>query len=695
MNTREFIRKKFVFLVATANQAFHSVEISKLFATNEVECSFITLDNIYGQSGASYLSERSISSLQINECGQVEDWCAMSRTERAPHLEKITQWAHSHLSDPEMAVLFVGYDVGDVEQILIRTAERYGIKTVRYQDGIQNLTRKKPDNPLEGPALYPAMPCEGGCDLYLLWSNALAQEFDEKGLGGLAVPVGSLKHDRLAVIPHYSSRRSENEIVVGLAGQPLADYGFAMPQHEIALYEHIMNAVLRRPENRIIFRPHPESKMANSFARVFEHYGERVRIEAKDSLETFLSKIDALVTITSTVAIDAASVGIPAYRLQYLLHETSLELFEVCDRRYSRAFQHTDFPFSQFEPLAKKSNNQVQAFLNTPDGKAKDRIQQAVSSLPKAPSRSADHAVTAIIDTDGIDPMPTIMSTYRNLGAHDRIFLVDRSSNLFTSRFLAEHPMFSWLEVIEAKGRNPGDALKEAVKKTNTPFLLRITAGTHLFPESFEKLLTSLSTSQPTTEAVSAWFFGRNECEAAEGVVEIPEHLSLENLQQFQSYQMTSYCYLTKTETFSQCDFVQSPNPDISFIQAQAKSQALSIHQAPLFATPIFHESNFALNLQHYQRRFPPQKETVLVASTDSAERILDLMRTGDYSAALSILEHHYPDTTKTPTEVLYMRAVLLAKKEKLDESIHSLEVLLSREPDHQEAKTLLSGLRM
>ncbi|MCB0329565.1 MAG: hypothetical protein KDD70_07875 [Bdellovibrionales bacterium] len=707
----------FVFLAATANQALIFAKLKEQLDKCGIESRFLTLENIYKQTAHLAFQKAGIPYEPIPLNNPPDDWCALDRPERNPYLQEVTSWAWRYFSAPAIHTLIVGNDVGDIEQICIRSAERFGIRTVRIQDGIQGLRRDFPvkvDDEFQAPTLFSPIPMEGGCEIYCVWSDYMKLMFEERGLAGDVKVTGSVRHDEFADIPPYKERRHKEKFVIGVAGQPFASYGDMWPAQEVSLYQHIIQMCLSRHDIEVIFRPHPESRMFDSYTLAFQNQCDRVSIEMGAPLSEFLRNIDALVTVDSSVAGEAAALGIPAQRLLHLRTRTSGEVLRVHEQRFMEYLHGTDFPFIGESALLPDNSN-VSAFrprdfantyVGTFDGKAVARTINVLIEAEIPRNEASDSGVTILIETIGQDPMAAINTSLKNIRPSDQVLVIDRTPESAVENFFSKRIVDPRLRILRAPLLPLIEALDVGLSHLTTPFILRLTPGTHLLPGALD-MFRDQFLAEPNVSFVSSCFFGRNECAASEGFVKVPDSLNYEDLSRFGSYAMTSYCYLTSLQTIRSCDgFLDETHPDLNLLMrlTQKTHQGAKIIQAPLFISPAFFPetrwNSFSDNLPLYEIRWPLSSQEVLSGSqNDSAPQreeietaILNLFASREFHTALEVISTLKRSDQQRP-RILYLKALAEAKTHNFVASKETLEETLSLDSDFKDARQLLSYL--
>ncbi|MCI5065582.1 hypothetical protein MRY87_07655 [bacterium] len=698
-----------LFLVSTENQVFLSHELQRVLERFGMSSEFVSIAHLYGQRASATLREKGDPFTEPPVAHPLEDWCERSYEERAPIYEEVQQWARAYLSDPRIHVLFVGNDVNSIEQIFLRTAERYGIRTVRFQDGIQNLRKNRRERDLRQPSLMPLIPCEGGAERYLLWSEHLRGEFEEAHLPGTVSVTGSMKHDDLQCLSRYIERRSPGQIRVGVAGQPFFRYGDMWAVQELSLYEHIVNLLLIRDEISVIFRPHPESAGRESYEALFAVYGGRVVLDKSPSLAAFLEEIDALFTVTSSVSADACAVGIPAYTLPYLRSPRTHEEVRQQDHTVRSAVQDEGFPFSSHQLSSAQPEKYAEKFVGIVDGGARERTAACLSE--ELASGKEVRSLSVVIGTEGADPVASLQTVLRALphadGSGCECVVLERSpSGGMLTELLEKQGWFQEFSSLRFHRSQEGSllgGLRELLPTLCGRDVLYLEAGTHLLPGApvqLQHLFHGGEGDEDAYGAVSSWFLGRTSTEVAEGVVEIPPFLSLAELESFQSFGMTSYCFLTSREKLQAAltneAKIHGPASLVLLSHLlQATGEGLCLYQGPLFATPYFSGSGgseqLAALMPWYERRFRalPRLEEGEVLS-----RVMQHMREQRYVEAKELIVE-YEKANELSEQLLYARALLEAKSGRRFEGIRDLEALLERNPSHRDAGALLEHLRM
>jgi hypothetical protein len=695
----------FVFVASTANQALIFIELHRHLTQQGCITRFLTLEQIYSQGAHETLTKTGLNAVSIPLEDPPKDWCSLDHTERLPYIDEITPWVWEYFADPTIHTVIVGNDVGDIEQLCLRSAERYGIRTIRVQDGSQgiraDLRPAKAGNP---PSLYPPAPMEGGCEEYCIWSEHLQKRFEARGLSGHPTITGSVRHDAFLQIPKYTKRRSLEHYTLGIAGQSFGAYGAMWHAQELSLYQHIVHSCLSRKDVKILLRPHPEAAMKECYKLAFEGHSEGIRLDFERSLLDFLGEIDLLVTVDSSVAADATALGIPAYRLTHLRSPIpSKELLE--HEQAFRRYLHSDsFPFLTEEEY-KKDPEQIAAihtdcyarnYIGIIDGKATRRVLDVLSSPTPQPETMPENEVTVLITSGGEDPVPTILTALRTLRSGDKMVFIDRTPDSAISHFLSHHVHHRALSFQNAPNTSEQDALKNAIEKIDTPYILRLKEGTRLLPNAIEKFV-ALALETPNAPFTSSSFYGCNSSELSEGIVVIPEDLDTELFSRYNSYGMLSYCYLSSKEnTVKGGGFQSSDATDLSLLHQllNITKTPPAIHRAPLFISPPHYGmpswKSFDFHRPQYEKRWK-NRESIPHHPHDLEAELVALLAKKNYQEVLTRVATIQEEEI-TP-QCLYLKALAQAKVGMEKESITTLQTVVRLESSHSEAKNLLQYL--
>lgn len=555
------------------------------------EAAFLVCDPYYQQQAGLSLSEKDIPYHELASSSVVSDWCSLSEEEQRPLLVDAHLLIAEQLLKLRPDTLVVGNDVGKLEQITLRAAERFGIRTVRIQDGIQTLTtpERRERTGIE-PTMFPPIPFEGGCDALCVWTKKLADELLAKGIGGDVALTGSLRHDELVSWPGYTPHEKPYRALV--AAQAFSKFGDMWPSQEVALYERIVSQLLSRGDTEVILRPHPESQMIAAYERIAARFPDRVTLDTSEDVLQVLKQVDLLVTVSSTVSAESAAMGIPTARLLHLRTVLPAGDFDKPDRQFEEVLRSAGFPNKVAFGLNKPLESFGERLLGSVDGRAKQRTVEACLRVHSAHDSDAPSAPVSVLTTsDGGDPVPTLRSILRNTGVEIELVLVDRSPHPGISEKLASLFEEANTTLLHLPQASAAEALKHGLAKCNNERVFRVECGTVLFP-GFLSSAAKVLTEQPKCTIASSWFFGRNSLESFEGLVAVPEDLTLALMTQFGSYMMLSYAYGFRQKEVEKIGGFQSgETPDIDLISrllsGSRESGEIGIVPSGLFLNPI------------------------------------------------------------------------------------------------------------
>ncbi|MCB0354290.1 MAG: hypothetical protein KDD64_12220, partial [Bdellovibrionales bacterium] len=467
------------FLTATKLHADLALAIETRLRNEQVSSTFLTCDNHYHQRAGETLVAAQKTPVALSTRAEVTDWPAMSRAERVPHLESARENLFRLFSSLKTDVVVVFFDRGDLEQLTLRAAERFGIRTVCIQDGLLGLSRAQWENSESPtPKIYPASPGEGGADQFLIWGENFKRDLESVGICSQVEVVGSLRHDRLAQIANF--RVKGPPYVIVLSGQPFSTFGFMFTSQEIALYERVARQLLARPDTKVIFRPHPESDLKDFYYKLPATFGDRLSVDIDSDLFDLLSQADGLVTVSSTVAVESAALGIPTARLPHLIGVVQRDTFLLENGKFEAKINAKDFPASlTFGIDGEDLQSYGGKYLGTLDGRSLERTCSSILGQSKSKDPVGYQAsVTALIESVGDDPTATIHSLLRQRISELNVVVYDRSPNQSLVQRLPKLFSDPRVTVKPAPGQRSGPALNAGLEGSTSEYILRIYPGT-------------------------------------------------------------------------------------------------------------------------------------------------------------------------------------------------------------------------
>ena len=270
------------------------------------------------------------------------------------------------------SLVVVGNDRWYVGQAFVQLARQRGIATLGLQDGIST------DVPewawisadyfaMSGMALYDHLVAHGVSPSRLTITGQ--PRYDD--LATLATPAARAQARR-------SLGTTAGEIVVTFATQPGQDFDFI---------SSVIRGILMVPDVHLIVRPHPsgDSVDAGEIARAFP--AERYEVRRNDPVQDLLFGTDVLVTQHSTVAVEAAILGLPvitvdfagsAVNVPYAKLGISLEARSADDiaRNLQRILDD-----SAYRARTHQTKSALEYLTGPQDGRAAERVAKLIVEL--------------------------------------------------------------------------------------------------------------------------------------------------------------------------------------------------------------------------------------------------------------------------------------------------------------------------
>lgn len=312
--------RRVVLTAATMTQARTMVACAPALHAAGLDPVFVSLDPIIGKSATIGFAEAGVPCVQHGR----------PRSSQRARMLRIVFGGRADaraLIDGAGAVV-IGNDFSPFERLIVQEARRAGVATILVQDGVIALqgdqagggarsgstlvTMAKRALSMLGLPFAPKPYGLGGCDAVCVYGPSTADALIRRGVPQATIHVtGQPRYDALAVAPDApdaaaTRRRRQGPIVV--TTQPFSRYGLASADDETRVFSRMIAAAAERGET--VVKLHPDTDPA-SRAALQSAAPDTVRFEQQIPIEALLADARAVVTLSSTTALEAMLHGTP------------------------------------------------------------------------------------------------------------------------------------------------------------------------------------------------------------------------------------------------------------------------------------------------------------------------------------------------------------------------------------------------
>ncbi len=274
---------------------------------------FVSLDPVAGKDAARGLHEAGVEFTAVDASGGTVDLLLRGR-EAA---RKLVAGA---------AAVVIGNDFTPFERLIVEQAGRAGCASVLLQDGVIALegeqagggarsgspivTLAKRILTLAGFPFQPKPYGTAGCDVICVYGPSTRDALIRRGVpaGSIAV-TGQPRYDTLARSPADARPRDHGQIVL-VTTQPFSRYGLATLEQETQTFAAMIDAALTDGGRPVVVKLHPDTDDA-SRGELTHRYSQRVDFQQHEPIEALYRRAAALVTLSSTTALEAMLYGVP------------------------------------------------------------------------------------------------------------------------------------------------------------------------------------------------------------------------------------------------------------------------------------------------------------------------------------------------------------------------------------------------
>lgn len=309
--------RRVVLAAATMTQARTMVACAPALHAAGLDPVFVSLDPIIGKS----------ASIGFAEAGVPHTRHGTPRSSQRARMLRIVFGGRADaraLIDGAGAVV-IGNDFSPFERLVVQEARRAGVASILVQDGVIALegdhagggarsgstlvTLAKRALSLLGLPFAPKPYGLGGCDAVCVYGPSTADALIRRGVPQATIHVtGQPRYDTPAAAPDAAATRRRRQGPIVVTTQPFSRYGLASAADETRTFAHMIAAAAAH--GRTVVKLHPDTDQA-SRAALQAAAPDGVRFEQQSPIEALLADARAVVTLSSTTALEAMLHGVP------------------------------------------------------------------------------------------------------------------------------------------------------------------------------------------------------------------------------------------------------------------------------------------------------------------------------------------------------------------------------------------------
>jgi len=493
----------FLFVCSNGNHVKTLAPVADRLRGERHSVRFFSLDAYYGQGANEVLSSLDFIWAEVPRLVGRGDWFERSAQARHPLTIEALQAIKAIFAAGTPDCVVVANDTGTLEQFFLRTAECYGTRTVLVQDGI---CRAKPIG--HGQSCEKIMGGDGSCELLCVWGEGVAGRLANRGVSGRIAVTGNPRYDTLA---GCQSRPSPNQPpTVVLAGQCYAKYGSLSADKEYTIYERILRLLAHRDDIHTIFKLHPQQDPTRYLA-LRELLDDRVEVLQDVDSIALLKRADALLSIRSTISLEAILMDVPMVMLHLLGGEIHPDFEGVpfiveSEGAFLHLLSAPDFPNNlRLEPKIREAF--IRKTVYALDGKASARVAEAIMGLMKRPDitqQVPQISVLMVLRTSKVNPTASVRSVLRSSTIPLEVVVVDQTPDGAIGRGLKNIVRDERLSILHEPQSTLGAALNKGLSACRGEIVARLEPGCIALPRWAERL-NAASVVNPHPAFVVSW----------------------------------------------------------------------------------------------------------------------------------------------------------------------------------------------
>ena len=373
----------YLFVSASINQVNIMLPVAELLKNRGRRVAFLSLDPYCKQGDGEILNNQEFAWSLLSQGSPEIAWYLLNNKDKYKSAWNASKAIDNKLKQLSPECVIIGNDLGYIERQCILIARRYGAKTVLLQDG---LYRTDPyENGWRTESLIQG---DGGCDLVCTWGENLTERLEQRGVCAKIAVTGNPKYDLFRM--DTENRKKNDRIKVLFAGQCHARYERCSVSTEIEIHEKVIKYLIQRDDADVVFKlhPHQNSDDYNHFNTLF---GPNVKILKEGDTLSLIDEADLVISIDSTVSVEAVVKNTPVimlgFLLKYLAYHTEphpdfrdTKIIFNDEKEFEKACMSCDFPENVTLNNAERKSF-IKSCIGYLDGKSSLRITEELESL--------------------------------------------------------------------------------------------------------------------------------------------------------------------------------------------------------------------------------------------------------------------------------------------------------------------------
>ncbi len=356
----------FLFILTKENHLRIVNPVARRFLEDGHKVHFLSLDKYYQEGASEALDNTNFSWTELPGDNLTSNWWDLNESTQRVLIEKIKSFlpGYYHSLSPRCIIIC---NTGDaVEQVCFDVAIEEEIPVTFLQDGRITAPRFRQNN------------LRKGCDLYCVWGENVEIQTKELERWGKVVATGAPRHDVLHCLDNYMPH--DGPYTVLLAAQSFSRYHTLSPEKSISTYRNIISLLLERLDvGKLSLKPHPQTIIWDRFVDLSREFDSRVEfVEEIDSLSV-LQKTDCVISVVSTMLIEASLLKIPIVQLDYLMHPEA-QSYATKHAKFLEYIQGSNFP-SNFFTEEGHTEEYISGWSVPVDGQATNRVVSEIYNL--------------------------------------------------------------------------------------------------------------------------------------------------------------------------------------------------------------------------------------------------------------------------------------------------------------------------
>lgn len=464
----EITNKKFkiLFITSCLNHSKVMMPIAKILCEKGHDINFMSLDSFYDERGAPIINNSGFNCLDFGGY-----YC---KGRYFSELNERSLFEIESAQDIEIALrkempdcIVLAHDQEALESQIVHTARALGISLVKIQHGMSHAKQLDLSQ-----NVHKFTAGESGFDLDCVWSGQLAYELAERGVVNRLFVSGNPRFDKLTKLKNRKPSTRPYKIL--LAAQNFAKHCFMTAKREFDTYTEIIDDLLSRDDVEVIFRPHPQQTQIEKYEQFCKTHSPRLSFSSEgDSLDVF-SKVDALVTISSTIAVESCILRVSSILLSYYSWEDT-SCIPKKRKQFQEFYEKVDLskPFAFGIPSLEDYANNWSRFV---DGKASERIARAIIALQTRKTAmqmgvSTEYHASVVIIMDEQSSWEGLDSVLGSDEFGYEVIVVDRSLDSVVSKSISAKVKDARLRIVTSKEGSLSDAFNKGLATCCTDYI--------------------------------------------------------------------------------------------------------------------------------------------------------------------------------------------------------------------------------